>query len=320
VDNRSSLRLSFARKAGLAVAGIFAVAITVIVGVTNTPLGVTNTPLRPAQADPNQGFKVVSIRRIEIPKSSGGGPMRRPTGNIGGSSSMRLPKGIGRSGTHGMAYHAADLRSLISEAFGVRFVIGPAWLDKERYDINVANIPDGVEQSSVMMGKLLRDRFHLRFHIESRIRPVYALRLAKNGPKFKETVPRADDPKARPYSFDARGFSIPPANHHGTLVHGNAGEMFVTAKDASMADLANLIDDLPVAGLGRPIIDETGLTGGYDFKIHYERPRTGAGVASDPAPSIFAAVEEQLGLKLESSTAPFDHLIIDSIDRDPSEN
>ena len=304
MENRPSLRLSFAKKAGLAIAGVLAVAIPVI-------LGVTNAPRLSAQADPNQGFEVVSVRRTEIPTSGREGPMLLPTGNIG------------RSGTHRMAYNGAELRSLISDALGVRFVIGPAWLDKERYDINVANISDGVtkEQLNVMMGKLLSDRFHLRFHIESRVVPIYALRVGKNGPKFKDTAPRADDPKAHPYGFDAQGFPIPPANHHGTLVHGNAGEMFVTAQDVSMAGLVNLIDDRPVgAGLGRPIIDETGLTGRYDFKIHYERPRTGTGVASDPAPSIFAAVEEQLGLKLESSTAPFDHLIIDSIDREPREN
>jgi uncharacterized protein (TIGR03435 family) len=219
---------------------------------------------------------------------------------------------------------------LISDAFRVRFVIGPNWLDKERYDINVANISDGAtkEQLNAMMGNLLRDGFHLRFHIESRIADVYALRVTKKGLKFKGTAPRADDAKIRPYGNDAQGFPIPPANHHGTVARGSAGEMFLTAQDVSMAAFAAMIDE-PVGGIplrpattGRPIIDETGLTGRYDFKIHFDwgRPRTDTGVAPDPVPSIFTAVEEQLGLKLESSTAPFDHLIIDSIDREPMEN
>ena len=77
-----------------------------------------------------------------------------------------------------------------------------------------------------------------------------------------------------------------------------------------------------MAQLGLPVIDETGLTGRYDFKLHFEqsRPRTDTGVASGPAPSIFTAVEEQLGLRLESSTASFDHLVVDSIDREPTGN
>lgn len=73
---------------------------------------------------------------------------------------------------------------------------------------------------------------------------------------------------------------------------------------------------------GRPILDETALTGRYDFKIHFEwlRRPTEAGGASDPAPSVFAAVEDQLGLKLESANSSIDQLIIDSIDREPTEN
>jgi uncharacterized protein (TIGR03435 family) len=72
---------------------------------------------------------------------------------------------------------------------------------------------------------------------------------------------------------------------------------------------------------GRPVVDETGLTGHYDFKLHREFIRPGdSGGALPPAPSIFTALQEQLGLKLESSTSSFPQLIIDSIDREPTEN
>jgi uncharacterized protein (TIGR03435 family) len=72
----------------------------------------------------------------------------------------------------------------------------------------------------------------------------------------------------------------------------------------------------------RPVINKTALRAHYDFKIHFEfhRPATDAGVASDPAPSALAAVEEQLGLKLESTTTSIPPLIVDSIDREPTEN
>jgi len=83
-------------------------------------------------------------------------------------------------------------------------------------------------------------------------------------------------------------------------------------------DLARLIEQ----PAGRPVMDETGLTGRYDFKIHFQSVRraTDAGVPSDPAPTVLNAVEEQLGLKLESATRSFPGLIIDSIERDPTEN
>ena len=171
-----------------------------------------------------------------------------------------------------------------------------------------------------MLGNLLRDRFHLRFHMESKVLPVYALRVGKNGPKFKETARRAGEPTAHGRGgIDEQGFPILPPEFKGIMAMPRPGEIFKAAQDVTMAELAPSLES-PV--VGRPIVDETGLTGHYDFKIHYHwagRP-TDAGVASDPAPSVFAAVEEQLGLKLESSTAPFPQFIIDSIDREPTEN
>src|SRR5262249_14152796 len=98
------------------------------------------------------------------------------------------------------------------------------------------------------------------------------------------------------------------------------GEMFLASQDAPVAALVSMITS-PLAA-GRPVIDETGLTGHYDFKIHFEYGRRPAdvGILPDPAPSVFTAIEEQLGLKLESANRSFDQLIIDSIDREPTEN
>ena len=196
---------------------------------------------------------------------------------------------------------------------------------KDRYDI-VANIPAGAtqEQFNIMLLNLLRDRLHLRFHIESKVIPVFALRVGKNGAKFKETM-RQDDPST-PVRVtggrDEQGFLIVPPSFKGMVFWPVQGEIFVTAQDVPMANLARMIEE-PAAGVGRPVVDETGLTGHYDFKIHHEWIRRGPdpdGAASDPAPSVFTAVEQQLGLKLEPSTAPIDHLTIDSIDREPTEN
>ena len=297
-------KLSFAKKAGLAVAGFLAGAIPVILGVTNAPL------LR-AQADPNQRFEVASVRRVDIETLGGRSRVFPPTGGIGSSDP-----------TH-YASHGEWLMNLITTAFGVRAdqVTGPDWLGKERYDI-VANIPEGAtkEQFNIMIGNLLRDRFHLRFHIESRVIPVYALRVGKNGPKFKETT-RHDDPATPPRAGgrDAQGFPILTPNFKGVVGWPNAGEISWAGQDVPMADLAGLLESPAV---GRPIVDETGLTGHYDFKVRLPgMRRPGAEpAADDPAPSTFTAVQDQLGLKLESSTSPFPHLIIDNIDRQPTDN
>jgi uncharacterized protein (TIGR03435 family) len=280
-------------------------------------LAQAQTPMQPAPAaQAKLEFEVASIRRVEIPPAANG---RVLAGSITG--------GIGTSDPTHIAYRGQWLTGLIMEAFGVlpEYISGPAWLSKERYDI-VANIPQGAtkEQFNAMLGNLLRDRFHLRFHIESKVLPVYALRVAKNGPKFKETVRRADDDATVPAratgATDAQGFIIVTPSFHGTVALPHDGEIFVTAQDVPISSLERGFLNTKAE---RPIVDETGLTGHYDFKIHFEwmRPPGGnAGVATEPATSVFTAVQEQLGLKLESSTAPFDQLIIDSIDREPTEN
>jgi uncharacterized protein (TIGR03435 family) len=257
-------------------------------------------------------FEVASVRRVDIPNVAAGVPVFPPTGGVGTSDPRRI------------TYHGTWLAPLIADAFGVRSdqITGLGPVRNERYDI-VANIPEGAtkEQFNGMLGNLLRDRFHLRFHMESKIIPVYALRVAKNGPKFKETARRADDttvPSAGLGAADAHGCPTVSPSYRGTVGRPSPGEICWVGQEVPLADLARMIEQ----PAGRPITDETGLTGRYDFKIHFEwgRRPTDAGVVSDPAPSIFAAVEEQLGLKLESASRPFDQLIIDSIDREPSEN
>jgi uncharacterized protein (TIGR03435 family) len=304
MNNRPRLELNLAKKMGLAIAAILAVAIPAIIGVTDAPA------LR-AQAQSDLRFEVASVRRVDIPATDKGVPVFFPAGGIGTSDPSRI------------TYRGTWLSNLIGEALGVRAdqITGPDWLRKERYDI-VANIPEGTtkDQFKVMLGNLLRDRFHLRFHMESKIHPAYALRVAKNGPKFNETAAGpSEDGTTRPVGVDAQGFPVLPPNHHGMVGIPANGEMRKTAQDVPMADFARSIED----EAGRPVIDETGLTSHYDFKIRYEwLPRRSAdtGVASVPSPSIFAALEEQLGLKLESSTTALPHLIIDSIEREPEEN
>jgi uncharacterized protein (TIGR03435 family) len=259
-------------------------------------------------------FEVASVRRVDISPVTAGVPVFPTIGGIGTGSPERI------------TYHGTWLFGLIAQAFGVREdqISGPDWLNTERYDI-VANIPAGAsrEQFNLMLGNLLRDRFALRFHIEQKVRPVFALRIGKNGPKIKPAAPPSNS-AASPSggstgARDGRGCPIVPANFQGMVGWPSAGQICWTGRDVPITTLARHFE----LAAGRPVVDETGLTGDYDFEVYFEpRPPRPSQATADigAAPSVFVAAEEQLGLKLESSNATFDQFIIDSMNREPTAN
>jgi uncharacterized protein (TIGR03435 family) len=157
----------------------------------------------------------------------------------------------------------------------------------------------------VMMGNLLRDRFHLCFHIESKIVLVSALRVAKKGPKFKETDPAC------------RGDAKTPSGGGGA----GSRSRRLTSKAYSAGPRRTSRDRLR-AGRGGGSSTRPDLVAITTFKIHYAWTRRPTGRRSRlrSRPSIFTAVQEQLGLKLESASPSPDQLIMGSIDREPTEN
>jgi uncharacterized protein (TIGR03435 family) len=201
---------------------------------------------------------------------------------------------------------------LIQQAYGVRdfqIVGGPSWLGSERYDITAK--PQGAatpEQVKVMIQALLADRFKLQFHRETKELPTYALVVAKGGPKFHESekVKGPDKPKGARMNMRGRGqFSL---------------------EGAPVAALANQLGQV----LGRSVIDKTELAGNYDFKLEWTpdegqpgimKPPGGDGSAAAdlPGASIFTALQDQLGLKLESTKGPVETLVIERAEK-ASEN
>ncbi len=198
---------------------------------------------------------------------------------------------------------------------------GPKWIDSDRYDIlakaersdSASASPDPAKlsedeirtiQSQVQqrLRVLLAERFSLVVHRETREAPVYALVVGKNGPKLQ---PAQDDS-----TRSMRG-----------------GRGIITAQNVPLQILTNLL----VNQLGRPVVDQTGLKGGFDFKLEWTpdpglRGSTGAPggadapAATDPSgPSLFTAIQEQLGLRLESQKGPIEMIVIDRAER-PSEN
>lgn len=202
-------------------------------------------------------------------------------------------------------------------------VSGPSWLRDAHYDIQ-ATLPSQTtkEQFRVMLQNLLKDRFNLVLHHESREMQVYDLVLAPGGPKFKESVVARDPAIAGALGTDENGHPNLPPGSHGMAGKMVDGELFAAVRTSSMVDFA---DDLQ-QGLQIPVFDKTGLTGVYDFTLDYARevmfPNLPRASNPDPpkGPTLFKALEDQLGLKLVSKKEPLDVLVIDKTDRKPTDN
>jgi uncharacterized protein (TIGR03435 family) len=196
------------------------------------------------------------------------------------------------------------LKSLITSAYGVRegLIVGlPRWAEEARFDIR-AKVTDADprvlgnlsrEQRRALMATMLEDRFHLRVHLVTKVLPVYDLVVASGGPEFRESVP------------DATG-SVEP--------HVDVSKTEFTGNGASILSLASLLEEV----VGRTVLDKTGLTGTYDLHLKWAQELDRASDL-DVFPSIFTAVQEQLGLKLKPDKGPVETLFVDHLER-PAEN
>ncbi|HEX4308664.1 MAG TPA: M56 family metallopeptidase [Acidobacteriaceae bacterium] len=177
-------------------------------------------------------------------------------------------------------------------------VNAPDWFTTESYDISAE--PDGEGEPSIqqwrsMVKRLMVDRFQLKFHYVKRELNVYALTVAKAGPKLSRS-------QGDPNGAAGMGFGPP----------GNFG-----ATNATMADLAEALQQ---GALDAPVVDQTGLTGRFDLRLTWTPDELHAATESaDAAPNLFTAVQEQLGLKLASAKAPVDVMVIDRAEK-PSAN
>jgi len=195
------------------------------------------------------------------------------------------------------------LKQLIFEAYDMpyyRILGGPSWLDSETYDLEAkAETAVGLDQLKLMLRSLLADRFKLTLHRETKELRVYSLTVAKNGPKLQSAKDGGS------------------SSDHG--LQGFRGNMAEFAHLLSLRLNMPMIDDptVPVRSIGvpPPVLDKTGIQGVFDISI---------GVQPEPGADTFIlwqrALEEQLGLKLESQKAPVEVLVIDHADKIPTEN
>jgi uncharacterized protein (TIGR03435 family) len=182
---------------------------------------------------------------------------------------------------------------------------GPAWLESERFDV-IAKAPETAPPDDVrrMVQTLLAESFKLAVHKEQKVMQAWALVLAKSGPKLQPSEAAL-----------LSGQGCRPGQ-------GQPGQRHVDCRHVTMAALGDYLQELAPRDFTVPVVDQTGLTDAYDFKLDWTP--TAAPAADAPAidagPTIFDAVAAQLGLKLESRKLPLPILVVDHVERAPVEN
>lgn len=208
---------------------------------------------------------------------------------------------------------------------------GPSWISSERYDIDAKLDDSQVEpleklppeqrilQVRLRVQSLLADRFKLLVRDETKEIPVYALVIAKNGPKLRE---------AKPGDTYPNGIKGPDGRSHPGMWWVEGGKL--TGQALPMASLVMILSQSCQLELGRTVLDQTGLKGKYDIALKWTPDQSSAGMFMGTAgvkpgaesappdssgPSLFTAIQEQLGLKLESTKGPTEAIVIDHIER-----
>lgn len=311
------------RKLLLTAAGLMAVAVPIVFGSASATQSAAQGQA-PSQAQsqnaaattPAYLYEIVSVKPCK-PETSGGYTMNTPDGYTAKCTLLVI---------------------LIDYAYGIlnpeQLSGAPSWVSSQRFDVDAkmdGSVANAIQKLSrddrklarqQMLQALLADRFKLTVHRETRELSVYALVIAKNGSKLKEVKPDDNSPDR---IKGADGHAVTDRVMMGT----SGGAMTMTGQAVSMPMLVRLLSQR----VGRIVVDKTGLTGNFDFYMQFTPEEGGLLAASsdvpggaaplppsDPgAPSIFTAVQEGLGLKLESRKVPVEIIVIDHVER-PSRN
>jgi uncharacterized protein (TIGR03435 family) len=292
-------------------------------------------------------FEVAAIKPSEPLTANGGRVMVR----IGVNNDGRM-----------VTYSRMTLKALVQNAYRVKDfqVTGPSWADAQQFDIT-AKLPDGASKDDApdMLKTLLEERFKLKVHVEKKEHPVYALIVGKGGPKLKPTEVTDD------VSRSESGPALPPPPPPKAMAEGGRGPggpagapppggMMIRMGPQgghleSRALTLSRFSDMISRYLDRPVVDETGIEGKYDFAVDISRDQMAnmgtkggmlvmglqaahaGGGAAGPGPggpevpdapeggSLFQSIQ-QYGLKLEPKKAPMDIITIDSAEKSSSEN
>jgi len=283
----------------------------------------------------------------------------QPAAVLTGGGSVRsvgVARGCRRPNPGTFTCTNATLKMVLMQAYDVKAyqIEGPAWIDSDRYDV-MAKVPEGVSPDLVpaMLQQLLAERFKVVAHKETKPLAAYELTVAKGGPRMKEVD--AAEVAAFNAAQEARRLGNPPATPPpapggrrsvSDMPLGSIGMSFSSngartqRGKINMTQLTNMLTN----EVSRPVIDKTDLKGTYEIELSYLAdqssasagalralgPPPGASAGSDPArlqadaeapiATIFQAVQQTLGLKLEAKKLPIDVVVVDSANKVPTEN
>lgn len=297
--------------------------------------------LAQSQDVPKPAFEVASVK---------------PAKECGNATTTRLKIPQGKGFQPGGHYSRCSvLKWIITDAYRTELPLetkgGPGWIEDTLYRIE-AKAPGNPDRDTMqmMLQSLLEDRFSLKLRYESRESPAYFLVVAEVGSKLQpakdedgnpiETLPSPEQMKeAIEKQRELRKTSYSRSELIASMLPGSSsisgfpdGKQQLIGKALSMERLANLLTSSTFSATGRRVIDRTGITGLYDIQLSFKNPfRTGSNQLNPPAedshvptvesavPTIYTALEEQLGLKLEEAKAPQEYIVIESVER-PKEN
>jgi uncharacterized protein (TIGR03435 family) len=244
-------------------------------------------------------FEVASVKPAVLPVGATG---RGCTG------------GPGTSNPESFRCSCAPLAAVLVRAYDISFtnLRAPDWVSGMGNCFGIAaKVPSGTskEQFQVMLQNLLCERFHVLVHRETKMLPSYTLSVGKAGPKLRanSSVPAAES-------------SLPASGQPGTFTWVNEHHLRVTANDLDIKSFVRMLTSV----MQEPVVDETGLAGGYDFILDFTPPeiltRGQSGNDAETLPDIFATLQKQLGLSLIKKSVPRELLIVDRADKVPTEN
>jgi uncharacterized protein (TIGR03435 family) len=235
----------------------------------------------------------------------------------------------------------ATMVDLIRTAYNIdadKVLGGPNWLESDRFDILAQTPPKtSPETAKLMLQSLLADRFKLVFHKDAHPLPTYALSVGKGGSKLKESDGEGETGCKMTIQQNnaAQTTSIQAAIQSGTPLVLSVATFLYTCKNMTMAALTEQMRTMTVAQSyigNNPVADQTGLQGAWDFNFKYtQKPPTGnptlttangtvSVTMAGESISLFDAMDKQLGLKLDPVTIPIPVMVVDSVNRKPTDN
>jgi uncharacterized protein (TIGR03435 family) len=286
-------------------------AVSIALGVLGIPQTHAQTPA--STSGPAPAFEVASIK-----------PAKPGTNGI----MLRIKPGAQFTANN------VTIKMLMEEAYDIKdsqLSGAPPWFESEHYDIDAKpeesvgaaldKLPPDQRKAQMMkmLQSLLEERLKLSLEHETKDLPIYALIVAKGGPKLKTSEFKPSDKPA----------NVPPQPNAGAPPPGGiwiSGPGHLTSTGIELSAFATVLSR--VGDLGRVVVDKTGLTGRYDFTLQWTPDQgpmsSGPSAGSAPPPesagaSLFTAIQEQLGLKLEAQKAPMPFLVIKHVEK-PSEN